>query len=174
MKLTITKLLLTGALAWVLTGCGALTSDQVLTVEMYGVSKAPASATGDQDPHSETFQLLSVILIDADGTTLTKLFDNEEERIFQIIDRSQIIYSKKIADLEGKSYSGIRVEFDPTVEATEKSNTASFTMASPKLELSQAFKIEKAKSVGLVIKANWGNTMSDGAVTEPEYVLSIP
>jgi hypothetical protein len=49
-KLTITKYLLVSAVGLGLSACGSLTSDQLLSVDMYGVSKMPVGATGTRDP----------------------------------------------------------------------------------------------------------------------------
>ena len=174
MKLTITISMFLIALSSGLVGCGAVTSDQLLSIDMYGVSKSPASATGDQDPKFQKYQLLSVAWLSQDGLTTTTLFDNEEESIFRIVDRSQIIFSKKISEEVGNSFGSIQLTFAGTVEGGVVVDEAStFTLSNPKLELVQAFEVEKAKNLNLTIKVNWGNTYSEAGMTEPEYQLSF-
>lgn len=174
MKLTITNFLflLLPVLGGV--GCGSVLSDQQLAIEMYGVSKAPASAAGDRDPHFHTYQLLAVNLTSEDGTTTTNLFDNEEDRIYRVVDRAQIIYSKKIADLVGNTYASMQMTFAPAVEGGERGGSElSFTMTNPQLQLAEAFSVETAKDITVLIKINWGNTLSDEVITEPEYQVSL-
>lgn len=174
MKLTITNFLLGWAAGLMLSGCGGLSSDQLLSVDMYGVSKMPEGATGTKDPKFQIYQLLKVDIVSEDGATTTNLFDNEEEKIFRIVDREQMIYSKKIADLVDTSYSSMQLTFAPEVSGGEsEDNALTFTLANPVLTLSQPFAIEKAKDVTVVIKLNWGNTLSDEALTEPQFVLSL-
>jgi hypothetical protein len=174
MKLTITMVLELGALSLGLSACGGLSSDQLLSVEMYGVSKMPEGATGTQDPKFQMYQLLKVDLVSEDGATTTNLFDNDEEKIFRIVDREQLIYSKKISDLVDTSYGSMQLTFAPEVSGgVSEENALTFTMANPVLTLSQPFAIEKAKDVTVLIKMNWGNTLSDEALTEPQYVLSL-
>ncbi len=174
MKLTITIFLLFITLSSGLMGCGSVTSDQLLSIDMYGVSKSPASATGDQDPKFQKYQLLNVAWLSQDSLSTTTLFDNEEERIFRIVDRSQIIFSKKISEEVGNSFGSIQLTFAATVEGGVVPDEAtSFTLSNPKLELVQAFEVEKAKNINLTIKINWGNTYSEAGMTEPEYQLSF-
>lgn len=173
MKLTITNFLLSSVWALLLSGCGGFSTDQLLSVEMYGVGKSPATATGTRDPKFQTYQLLKVDLISEDGTTPTNLFDGEEEKIFRIVDREQLIFTKEISDLEDNSYGSIQLTFAPEVTGGEGDGALSFTLSNPVLSLTQAFAVEKAKDLTLQIKINWANTLSDEAMTEPEYALSL-
>jgi hypothetical protein len=174
MKLTITKFFTVWAIGLGLSGCGGLSSDQLLSVEMYGVSKMPDGATGTRDPKFQMYQLLKVDVVSEDGATTTNLFDNEEEKIFRIVDREQMIYSKKIADLVDTSYGSMQLTFAPEVSGGDsEDNALTFTMANPMLTLSEPFAIEKAKDVTVLIKLNWGNTLSDEALAEPQFVLSL-
>lgn len=173
-KLTITNYLFVSAVGLGLSGCGSLTSDQLLSVDMYGVSKMPEGAAGTRDPKFQIYQLVKVDIISEDGTSTTNLFDNEEEKIFRIVDREQLIYSKKISDLVDNSYGSIQLTFAPEVTGGESDeNEMSFTLSNPALTLSQPFAIEKAKDVNVHIKINWGYTLSDEAMLEPQYVLSM-
>jgi hypothetical protein len=173
-KLTITKILSGCTVALGLNGCGSFSTDQVLSVDMYGVSKMPEGAAGDRDPKFQYYQLLKVDFLSEDGTTTTTLFDQEEERIFRIVDREQLIYSKKISELEGNSFGSVQFTFAAEVKGGESDdNELSFSMSSPTLTLSQPFEIEKAKNVGIHIKMNWANTLTDEAMTEPQYVLTM-
>jgi hypothetical protein len=174
MKLTITNFCVGWAVGLGLSGCGGLSSDQLLSVEMYGVSKMPEGATGTRDPKFQIYQLLKVDLVSEDGATTTNLFDNEEEKIFRIVDREQMIYSKKISDLVDTSYGSMQLTFAPEVSGGDsEENALTFTLANPVLTLSQPFAIETAKDVTVLIKMNWGNTLSDEALTEPQFVLSL-
>lgn len=174
MKLTITNFLMGCAGALGLSACGGLSSDQLLSVEMYGVSKMPEGATGTRDPKFQIYQLLKVDILSEDGATTTNLFDNDEEKIFRIVDREQMIYSKKISDLVDTSYGSMQLTFAPEVSGGDsEENALTFTLANPVLTLSQPFAIEKAKDVTVLIKMNWGNTLSDEALTEPQFILSL-
>jgi hypothetical protein len=174
MKLTITNFLVSCAAGLGLGACGGLSSEQLLSVDMYGVSKMPEGATGTRDPKFQIYQLLKVDILSEDGATTTNLFDNDEDRTFRIVDREQMIYSKKIADLVDTSYGSMQLTFAPDVTGGEsEENSLSFTLANPVLTLSQPFAIEKAKNINVVIKMNWGNTLSDEAMTEPAFVLSL-
>nr|AIA17828.1 hypothetical protein [uncultured bacterium] len=174
MKLTITKVLLVTSAGLALSGCGGFSTEQLLTVDMYGVSKMPEGAAGTRDPNFQIYQLLKVDIVSEDGSTTTNLFDNEDERIFRIVDREQMIYSKKISDLEGTSYANIQFTFKPEVSGGDSAQKdLSFTMSNPILTLAQPFAIEKAKNVTVHIRMNWGNTLSDEAMTEPQYILAF-
>jgi hypothetical protein len=174
MKLTITNVLPGLLLGTLLGGCGSLTSEQLLSVEMYGVSKMPEGATGTRDPKFLTYQLLKVDILSEDGTSSTNLFDGDEEKIFRIVDREQLIYSKKIEELVGNTYGSIQLTFAPEVTGGESDAEAlTFTMSNPVLTLTKPFAIEKAKSINVHIRMNWGYTLSDEAMTEPEYLLSM-
>jgi hypothetical protein len=174
MKLTITNFLLSCAAGLGLSGCSGLSSEQLLSVEMYGVSKMPDGATGTRDPKFQIYQLLKVDIVSEDGATTTNLFDNEEEKIFRIVDREQLIYSKKISELVDTSYGSMQLTFAPEVTGGDsEDNALTFTLANPVLTLSQPFAIEKAKDITVLIKMNWGNTLSDEAMTEPAFVLSL-
>jgi len=174
MKLTITSFLLGCVAGLGLSGCGGFNSDQLLSVEMYGVSKMPEGATGNRDPRFQIYQLLQVDLVSEDGATITNLLDNTEEKIFRIVDREQLIYSKKIADFVDTSYGSMQLTFASKVTGGDsEDNSLTFTLANPTLTLSQPFAIEKAKDVTVLIKLNWGNTLSDEAMTEPQFVLSL-
>ncbi|HET9237202.1 MAG TPA: hypothetical protein VFO10_08120 [Oligoflexus sp.] len=174
MKLTITNFLAVWAAGLGLSGCGGLSSEQLLSVEMYGVSKMPEGATGTRDPKFQIYQLLKVDIVSEDGATTTNLFDNEEEKIFRIVDREQLIYSKKITDLVDTSYGSMLLTFAPEVTGGDsEENTLAFTLANPVLTLTQPFAIEKAKDIAVIIKMNWGNTLTDEAMTEPTFVLTL-
>lgn len=176
MKLTITNFLILVLLAAELACCSASVSkDQVISIDMYGTSKKASSAAGDRDPKFQSYQLLTVDLVSVDGASKTSLFNNDDERIFLIIDREQTIFSKKIDDLLGKSYGGIQVGFAASITGGDKDYPDySFAMAEPNLSISQGFAVETAKSIGLVIKINWGSTLSESAMSQPDYELSIP
>jgi hypothetical protein len=172
MKLTITKFLLLGSIS---AGCGSLVEDQVLDIEMYGVAKTPTGAIGDDDPEFQEYRLLQVSFVNADGATFTTLFNNEDERTFRIIDRPQIIFSKDISELEGQSYAGLQVVFDPGVTGgDQKRPELSFTMSQPSQQLNEALTIEKAKSLEVQIKLNWANTLSEAGMSEPTLEISRP
>jgi hypothetical protein len=174
MKLTITKTFLVGSVGLALSGCGGLNTDQLLTVDMYGVSKMPEGATGTRDPKFHVYQLVKVDFVSEDGSSTTNLFDNEEEKIFRIVDREQLIYSKKISDLVDTSFGSVQFTFASEVSGGDsEDNALSFTLNNPTLTLNQPFAVEKAKDMTVHIKLNWAYTLSDEALTEPQYVLSI-
>jgi hypothetical protein len=141
---------------------------------MYGVSKMPDGATGTRDPKFQIYQLLKVDILSEDGATTTNLFDNDEDKIFRIVDREQLIYSKKISELVDTSYGSMQLTFAPEVTGGDlEESSLSFTLANPVLTLSQPFAVEKAKDITVLIKMNWGNTLSDETMTEPAFVLSL-
>jgi hypothetical protein len=141
---------------------------------MYGVSKSPDGATGTRDPKFQIYELLKVDIVSEDGATSTNLFDGEEQQIFRIVDREQLIYSKKIKELVGNSYSSVQLSFAPEVSGGDSEDKAlTFNLSNPILTLPQSFAVTKAKSLTLQIKINWGNTLSDEAMTEPQYTLSM-
>ncbi len=174
MKLTITNFLFGSVVGLGLCSCGGLSTDHLLSVDMYGVSKMPDGATGTRDPKFLIYQLVKVDIVSEDGSSTTNLFDNEEEKIFRIVDREQMIYSKKIDDLVDTSYSSIQFTFAAEVTGGDTEDTAlAFTMSSPTLTLSQPFAIETAKDINVQIKMNWGYILSDEAMTEPAYVITM-
>ncbi len=72
------------------------------------------------------------------------------------------------------SYSSIQFTFAAEVTGGDTEDTAlAFTMSNPTLTLSQAFAIETAKDINVQIKMNWGYTLSDEAMTEPAYVITM-
>jgi|GEM_PF-6639203 hypothetical protein len=172
MKLTITKYLLLG---YVSAGCGSLVEGQFLDIEMYGVARTPTGAAGDKDPEFQSYRLLQVSFMNQDGTTLTTLFNNEEDKIFRVVDRPQIIFSKAIAELEGQKYQGLQVVFDPAVEGGDQERpNLSFTLSQPTQQLNEALTVEKAKNVEVQIKVIWANTLSEAGMSEPTLEIVRP
>lgn len=155
--------------------CGAVSTDQVLKVTMYGVSKAPAQAAGDREPDFLSFQLNDVQLLGKSGAGPTDLLiDEEEPKVYRIIDRPQVIFEKAIADLEGESFDGIVLRFAATVEGGDsQASSLSFTMANPDISLNQELLVEKAENLECTIKLNWGNTLTDESLGEPDYNISF-
>ncbi len=174
MKLTITRLLF---LVWPLTACGSLVEEQLLKLEMFGVSDRASDSEGNETPDFQTYVLTGVALLHSDGSTRTQLFDPETTTVtssFRIIDRAQLIYSKAIKDLVGTQYNGIEVSFaESIVGGNEERSDLSLTLSSPILTLSRAFEVEKAQSLLLEIKVKWGDTILDAAMSEPDYELLL-
>ena len=176
MKLTITRLAQLGYLIAHLASCNsAVTQDQLLTIEMYGVTKAASTALGDKNPNFQSYQLLAVDFLSADGSSKTNLFNNEDDRTFVIVERQQIIFAKKISELVGVTYSAIQVTFHPTVKGgRDESPDNSFNMTNPILSLTTPLVVATGKSLDMVIKINWGNTLSDAGMSEPDYLFTGP
>lgn len=174
MKLTITKLLL---LVWPLGGCGSLVEEQLLKVEMFGVSDSAVDSEGNDKPDFQTYVLTGISLVHSDGSTRTQLFDpatSTADQSFRIVDRAQRIYSKAIKDLAGQSFNGIELSFEGTVTGgNQRHPDLSFTLSSPTLTLSRAFEVEKAQSLLVEIKVKWGDTILDATMSEPDYELLL-
>lgn len=171
MKLTITIFLASLAVSG---GCGSLVTEQLLEIQMLGSSQMADDAVGTAHPDYLTYQLTGVALVSEDGATLTTLFNNEEEKIFRIIDRSQTVYTKDISEFDGTTFSGLRLSFAPEVTGgNELLEDLSFTMAQSSLVLTDPLTVETAKSIVVINRLKWGDTISEGELSEPTYELTI-
>ncbi|MBC7533900.1 MAG: hypothetical protein H7318_20225 [Oligoflexus sp.] len=168
MKLTITNLLFGIFLSSSLMGCGALSDDTKIEIQMYGIAKTPATAAGDRDPQFQTWEVQSITLDGAEPAALVT-----ESADFKIVDRPQILVSRNAKSYLGKTYTGMTVVFGPTVTGGDNSEDAlSFTISTPTLALTEAITFEQGKSKTYLIKASWENTLSTGTMTEPTLEIS--
>ncbi len=169
MKLTITKLLLFGSLILSQSSCGAFSDSTEVEVQMYGIASAPSTATGDQDPQFQTYEIQSIVLSSPDGDV--SILDQAES--FKIVDRPQIVTSFDAADLAGRSFTGYTVTFGSTVTGGDKDQpNLSFTLTTVTQSLTQTLEIKEGSTLNLAIKLNWGNTLASGAMSEPAFVLT--
>ena len=161
-----------------LTACSSattsLTTAAKLTVVMYGVFEAPVDATGGAEPRFQTYTLNSVDLVDGDGV-VTALFSDPPKSL-RIVNRSQIIAELPLTDYVGKSFSSVRVGFDPDVVGGGKIEAAMpATLGNPVLELVEPITVAAAKDVRLKIKVQWKNTVSRDEDADPKTeVMSAP
>lgn len=168
MYLTITRFLSGFSLMALLSGCGGFSEETLIEIQMYGVTRAPESATGDRDPQFQSYEVQSITLTSAEGDVV--LLDEVET--FKIVDRPQILLSFKADELVDRVFTGMTVVFAATVEGGDNDEPAlSFTLTNPSLTLTQAIEIEDGKSKTYSIKANWANTISAGTMTEPTLEL---
>ena len=166
MHLTITRFLISSALALALSSCGAFTDETQVEIEMYGVTRAPTTATGDRDPQFQSYEVQSITLNSAEGDVLIL----SEPQTFKIVDRPQIILSYKADAFVGRSFTGITVVYSAAVVGGDNDEPAlGFTLSSPTLAIAATFEIEESKSKTFSIKASWANTISTGAMTEPSF-----
>ncbi len=163
--------------ALVLAGCGqtSLKLDETLTVVMYGVFEAPADATGNVEPRSQTYMLTGVALLNADGTA-TSVMKETEPKELKIISRAQIIEEASLHDYVGTAFAGLRVTFAPDVTGAGKYNPAmATTLTRTDADLLQTLTVEKATAVRLKLKVQWKNTVTrDDAVTPGTEEMRAP
>lgn len=170
MKLTITKTFACAILLAALSGCGAFSDETKLEIQMYGIARAPETATGDRDPQFQTYEFTSISLLSAEGD-----FDLlEEAESFKIVDRPQIILDKDMNEQIGKAYTGINVVLSPDVVGGDsQAPELSFTLSNPTLALEQAIDIEEGKSKTITVKLIWANTIGSEAMTEPSFEITV-
>ncbi|MGE0173531.1 MAG: hypothetical protein AB7T49_12110 [Oligoflexales bacterium] len=162
---------------WLLTACGLTSTsatEQTLTIEMAASKTTPDGAEGDVTPKYQNYTITAVNFLSEDGTETTELYGATDGKEYKIIERDQIIFKKDIGDLKGNTYSGITVSFNGDVTgASENSDDHSFILSDPNLVLSEAFTIEKGKSITLYISVLWKNTVLEDAMSEPGFKLSL-
>ena len=172
--------LIIGGLA--ITSCGistSKTSTSSFKIRMQGDYTVATSATGDNAPQSQTFELQGIKLTPSDGTTAVTL-DTGSPTKFKIIDRPQIIYSNTdMSSHDSTVFSKATVTFNTNVTVTTRTaSTKAITLTSADLVLSTAFTITKAKAEILTIKVDWGDTVTTGTdgtetVQVPSFTLSF-
>ena len=159
-----------------LMGCGSSVKvgKQIFNIHIFGTSVAPDGATGNKDPIWQKYTLTGVSFLNTDSTDATVLYDGLKAAETTVVDRPQIIYSKDIGTYNAKSFAGITASFTPTVTgAHDKKVDYTFTLPSPTMQISQAFKVETGKGLDLTITINWKNTVSGDTMEPPNYDLSI-
>ncbi len=155
--------------AALLMGCGDLSNETKIEIQMYGVAKAAATATGDHDPQFQTYKVESIVLNGASGDTV--LLDAETS--FKIVDRPQILLSKDAKKFKNTTFTGLTITFDPTVEGGDKDQSdLSFTLSAPSVQFAQPVTVTENKTTTYVVKAFWSNTLAKGAMTEPTLEIS--
>jgi hypothetical protein len=168
MKLPITKIFAWSLVASSLSACGAFSDETKLEIQMYGVARAPASATGDRDPQFQTYKVQSIALSSAEGDVALL----SETSTFKIVDRPQILVDKVADEWAGRTFTTMTVTFEPLVTGgNSESSALSFTLSQPVLTLTQPLLLEKGKSLNLTIKASWSNTIAAGTMTEPSFEI---
>ncbi len=170
MKLTITRNLILFSGLMLGYGCGAFEEEIRLEVQMFGVARAPETATGDRDPQFQTYTVQSITLTGPEGDIALL----PEPADFKIVDRPQIILRRVSDDLKDKTFTSLSVAFSPVVTGGDNDESAlNFTLTNPTLTLTTPLTIDKSKTYGFKIKALWANTIGNGAMTEPslEFVV---
>lgn len=159
-----------------MTACGLSTdTTQYLSIQMYGVSEAPASAAGNASPVWQNYSLTKVDMMNADGSEATTLFDDAASpKTAKIVNRPQLIYQKDVTDLAGNDYSAIQLTFDTAVTGGSKnSSDHTFTLTTGVQTLTQNFTIEDGKDKTLTVQLRWLNTVQDTTMQEPEFSLTF-
>jgi len=166
--LTITKLLRDILFVSSLAGCGALSDETKFDIQMYGIAKTPAGATGDHDPQFQTYQVQSITLL---GEETSILLDTASQ--VKIVDRPQILVTRTADDNIGKAYTGLTIVLGPTVIGGDNDESnLSFALTQTTLTLTQPITIKEGETKTFVVKASWENTMGGGVMSEPELVLT--
>lgn len=159
-----------------LTACGATKIDlkESLTIAMFGAFEAPADATGNAEPRSQTYTLQDVALVAADGTVVD-LYDEDAKEV-RIINRAQIIHAADLSDYKENSYASIRVQFAAgVVGAGNLEDELTLTLADPVIVYAQTFTVEKAIAQRLEIQVNWKNTITRDDDADPvTEVMAAP
>lgn len=168
MKLTITRFLAVIGMALSLSACGAFSDETKLEIQMYGVARAPASATGDRDPQFQSYTVESIVLNSAEGDV--SLLD--APATFKIVDRPQILLNRIADEWAGRTFTGLTVTFDANVIGGDnESSDLSFTLSTPVVALTQTLLLEEKQSLNFTIKAVWANTIAAGTMTEPTFEI---
>lgn len=148
--------------------CGASTSsltggEQNFVVEMYGVFQAPVGSEGTYEPKWQNYLLTEVYLTKAeDGSTVDLMTD--DPATLRIIDREQIIFSADVSEYDGVTFSSLTVVFDPSVVVAGKvSDENIIVLDTGDVTLTQDFAVETARSVTVLLKVKWKNTISEDA-----------
>lgn len=161
------------ALLVILTGCDINLDSQMFKLQMIGVEIAPEGAEGTASPRAVTYQLSSLTFIGEEGTEDLDLTLEDPTKTYRIASRPQILYSQKLKDYTGNSYSGVRIGFETAAQAEAISGqTYDFTLSSPELT-SPGFLIKQGRDINVVIKVQWKNTLTDDALTEPGYEVTV-
>ncbi|RZA17608.1 MAG: hypothetical protein EOP10_22445 [Proteobacteria bacterium] len=168
MKLTITGFFASILMASSLSACGACSDETKLEIQMYGVARAPASATGDRDPQFQSYTVQSIVLNSAEGDV--SLIDAPST--FKIVDRPQILLKRIADEWAGRTFTGLTVTFDATVVGGDNDDAdLSFTLSAPVVALTQTLLLEENKGLNFTIKAVWANTIAGEAMTEPTFEI---
>ncbi|MES2745577.1 MAG: hypothetical protein V4655_09115 [Bdellovibrionota bacterium] len=168
MKLTITRFVTMILLASSLSACGAFSDETKLEIQMYGVARAPASATGDRDPQFQTYTVQSIVLNSAEGDVY--LLDTPTT--FKIVDRPQILLKRIADEWAGRTFTGLTVSFEPSVVGGDnESSDLSFTLSAPVVSLTQTLLLKENHGLNFTIKAVWANTIASATMTEPTFEI---
>lgn len=168
MILTITRLFSTLLVASSLSSCGAFSDKTELVIQMYGVARAPEGASGDRDPQFQSYTVQSIVLNSAEGDVNLL----SESETFKIVDRPQILLTRRSEDLVGRTFTGLTVTLSPRVVGGDNdSPKLSFTLDNPVLALTQVLSMEKNNDMNFAIKAVWANTIGSGSMSQPSFEI---
>lgn len=170
-KLTITMFLFFGLLS-----CGLPSAPAALfRIEMVSSDEAPASASGKEDPRWETFTLVGVSMLKADGSETYTLYDGADAKSAKIVNRPQLIYQKNMDAMTGMDMSAVSLTFDTAFKAgTDKRGELDGTLSSGVVTLEKDFTFKEGQTRTLNVRVNWGNTVADTTLQEPTIVLDFP
>ena len=159
-----------------LVGCGSSVKvgKQIFSIQIFGVSISPDGATGNEDPTWQKYTLTGVSFLSQNGAEATALYDGADAAEAQVVDRPQIIYSKDVSAYDSQTFAGITATFAADiVGAFGKKEDYTFTMPQPTLQHDEVFKIEAGKSLDLIVKIDWKNTVGDEGMSLPTYDLTL-
>ena len=162
-----------------LVGCGlSTTQEQVVAIEMYGVSQIPSGASGNASPNSYDMTFTGMYLTRADGTVAE--FAPETVEVKTIVDRPQIIFSTDASEHEGTSFTSAQILFDASFTAGGKfEKAASMSLTQPTKSYVGDFSVATGKSLVFVVTLQWLNTVtrdtdaSSEAFIEPSFQIAV-
>ncbi|SMF76232.1 hypothetical protein [Pseudobacteriovorax antillogorgiicola] len=156
-----------------LAGCG-FDTDQFINIEMYGVYTSPTDAAGDTTPQSLEVELTSVALLNASGNEQTVLYSGDPVEL-TVVDRSQLIYQKDLADYQDSTFIQTIVTFNTSYIANVKDlDPVTDELSTGTVVSEDSFVVETGKSVTFSLKVSWQNTvLGTEVVTDPTFELVL-
>jgi hypothetical protein len=162
---------------WGLGGCStsSLTSStEMLTLLIVGVFEKSPDAAGNAEPKKITFSLTGAELVLDDGTSVD-LWEGGEPASQTVISRPQIVYEKNLADYVGKSFTTLRLTFDPTVIGSGKyAEEIAVTLPDPSPDFINTLPIQKGKSIEVTANVQWKDLINRDPSTSPPTETMTP
>jgi hypothetical protein len=153
------------------TGCGSMlpSTDQNLSIEMFGVLEEPEEVPDDGNANPKFYEFIfkQVTLQSSAGDVV---LEPASEEVFKIIDRPQIVFTEDISDYDGETFSGLLLEFDPEIIVGGKYDETAVDLENPIITSDTNFTIEKAKGISLKIRIQWQNTLIRDTAAESEAI----
>ena len=149
-------------------------STETLTLLMVGVFEKSPDAAGNAEPKKMTFSLTGAELLLADGTAVD-LWEGGDPAYHTVISRPQIVYEKSLADYVGKSFTTLRLTFDPTVTGSGKyEEEIAVTLPNPTPDFISTLTIEKGKSIEITANVQWKDLITRDTSTSPPTETMTP